>query len=467
MRPIRFSVFAIILTIFLFGGRINTTSASQRINIDLDYALFNFNQDTVFWEIYYDIPEYSLTLKKEAQNQFAVNGFVRIKIKKDGVPWYENKWRVRDVHKDSTRIGRSILDKIDLLASKGNYKVTFFIRDLNKNSRTDSSKMNVQILPFYQNRLSLSNIELAAFIRSAPDEKKNPFYKNTLIVEPNPSGLFGPITPSLFFYVEAYNLLKQIHGNKYKIEYYVVDNNDKQIPLIKRTQYEKTKKVNSSVEVGRVNVMALNPGSYYLKVELSDLSGDSVVTARKKFYVFKNYMTRKNRKNASFEKLYLQSKFSRMGLAELDQQFNYSSYIMSKRQKKLYNSLNSLEKKRRMMFDFWYSADPNKATSMNEAYEEYMKRVKYANRYLASVNREGWKTDRGRVYILYGRPTNVDHYPYTANRKPYEIWHYDELQGGVIFVFADLNNLKDYRLLHSTLKGEVYNPDYLKIINEF
>ena len=61
------------------------------------------------------------------------------------------------------------------------------------------------------------------------------------------------------------------------------------------------------------------------------------------------------------------------------------------------------------------------------------------------MSKIGWKTDRGRVLILYGEPNEIERFPNQMDKKPYEIWHYDDVEGGVIFVFADLSGFSFMR----------------------
>ena len=77
------------------------------------------------------------------------------------------------------------------------------------------------------------------------------------------------------------------------------------------------------------------------------------------------------------------------------------------------------------------------------------------------MRREGWKSDRGRVFLMYGEPSEIERFPNQQNTKPYEIWHYNEIQGGVIFVFADLTGFSRYTLVHSTMRGEVSDQNWM------
>ncbi|CUS97606.1 GWxTD domain-containing protein [Candidatus Kryptonium thompsonii] len=76
--------------------------------------------------------------------------------------------------------------------------------------------------------------------------------------------------------------------------------------------------------------------------------------------------------------------------------------------------------------------------------EEYYSRVKYANEHFGHYL-EGWKTDMGMVYIIFGPPSSVDRHPFDINAKPYEIWYYYEINRR--FIFLDETGFGDYRLI--------------------
>jgi hypothetical protein len=76
------------------------------------------------------------------------------------------------------------------------------------------------------------------------------------------------------------------------------------------------------------------------------------------------------------------------------------------------------------------------------------------------MGRNGWHTDRGRIYILYGEPDEVERFPNSDNVKPYEIWHYHQIESGVMFIFVDRTGSEDYTLVHSTKRGEVQDSNW-------
>jgi len=92
---------------------------------------------------------------------------------------------------------------------------------------------------------------------------------------------------------------------------------------------------------------------------------------------------------------------------------------------------------------FWLERDPSPGTGPNELMEEYYRRVGFSIEAFTNVQ-EGWRTDRGMVYILFGPPDEIEAGPFELSTKPYEIWHYYHLNRE--FIFVDQTGFGDYRL---------------------
>jgi GWxTD domain-containing protein len=92
---------------------------------------------------------------------------------------------------------------------------------------------------------------------------------------------------------------------------------------------------------------------------------------------------------------------------------------------------------------YWKKRDPSPGTDRNELMEEYYARVEYANKHFGHYT-EGWKTDMGMVYIIFGAPGNIERHPFEIDTKPYEVWTYYEQNRQ--FVFIDATGFGDYRL---------------------
>lgn len=155
-----------------------------------------------------------------------------------------------------------------------------------------------------------------------------------------------------------------------------------------------------------------------------------------------------------------------MSEKELNADFDMARYIARQEEKKAYASLKNPDGKRQYLFEFWQRQDPTPGTPVNEFRIEYQRRLQYTNDNFRSYTRPGWKTDRGRIYVLYGPPNDVERFPNNPLSYNYEIWHYDNIEGGVIFIFADLQEFGEYVQLHSTKRGEPINQDWEKRIQK-
>lgn len=109
---------------------------------------------------------------------------------------------------------------------------------------------------------------------------------------------------------------------------------------------------------------------------------------------------------------------------------------------------------------YWMATDRE---NMYEAWMKYKKQVQLVERVYANNFQEGFETDRGRVYLQYGAPTNIIKRDNSTNEYPFEIWVYNEIgkfsNKRFIFYNPDLVN-NTYRLLHSDMIGELKNPGW-------
>jgi GWxTD domain-containing protein len=103
------------------------------------------------------------------------------------------------------------------------------------------------------------------------------------------------------------------------------------------------------------------------------------------------------------------------------------------------------DERKRLWDEFWLERDPTPGTPRNEFLEEHERRFTYACEHFAVPLTEGWKTDRGRIYIVYGQPDQTDSYPFEAGRKATEVWYY--FSGGRRYVFVDETGFGDYVLV--------------------
>ena len=100
--------------------------------------------------------------------------------------------------------------------------------------------------------------------------------------------------------------------------------------------------------------------------------------------------------------------------------------------------------KENLFYSLWKDMDPTPETEYNELMDEYYKRVSYTNENFDGW-KDGWETDRGMVYILFGPPDQVERTnPSMSNSTLYQIWTYNRINKQ--FIFRDQNGFGDFRL---------------------
>jgi GWxTD domain-containing protein len=117
------------------------------------------------------------------------------------------------------------------------------------------------------------------------------------------------------------------------------------------------------------------------------------------------------------------------------------SYIISDEERKSFRTLSNDEERDAFIEQFWLRRNPNPDSPENEFREEHYRRIAYANEHFAA-GKPGWKTDRGHVYIAFGKPDSIDDHPSGGSYQrpmdegggetstfPFQVWHYRYLEG--------------------------------------
>ncbi|HEV2708445.1 MAG TPA: GWxTD domain-containing protein [Pyrinomonadaceae bacterium] len=140
------------------------------------------------------------------------------------------------------------------------------------------------------------------------------------------------------------------------------------------------------------------------------------------------------------------------------------AYIITPDERRAYKKLQTDEEREQFIEGFWRRRDPDPDTEENEYKDEYYERIAYANQHFAS-GIPGWKTDRGRIYIMYGPPHEKESHPAGGSYQresyegggqtstyPFERWFYRHIPGvgsGVEIEFVDPTGSGEYRIARS------------------
>jgi GWxTD domain-containing protein len=136
-------------------------------------------------------------------------------------------------------------------------------------------------------------------------------------------------------------------------------------------------------------------------------------------------------------------------------------WIITDQEMQAFKSLSNDEERDQFIENFWLRRNPNPDSPENEYREEHYARIAYANEHFAA-GKPGWRTDRGHIYIAYGKPDSIDSHPSGGSYErpmeegggntstfPFEVWHYRYLEGigdNIDIEFVDTCMCGDYHM---------------------
>ena len=136
-------------------------------------------------------------------------------------------------------------------------------------------------------------------------------------------------------------------------------------------------------------------------------------------------------------------------------------WIITDQEMKAFKSLSNDEERESFIENFWLRRNPNPESPENEFREEHYRRIAYADEHYAA-GKPGWKTDRGHMYIAYGKPDSIDSHPSGGSYErpmeegggetstfPFEVWHYRYIEGigeNIDIEFVDTCQCGDYHM---------------------
>lgn len=470
MKILRHSLAVVLL---LLGASTTAAQPALPLQVDLDHAAFAYSNEASLLEVYLAFGAESLDYEAGEQGYVAQ------------LPLYLSVLRSTDaslegtprdpVWKDSLTMTFALPDTADL--AQGQY----FVHQVRTTIAPGEYELHVRIpgdstrqalrlqrdilVSSYDDTdlVRLSDITLATTIEQS-DASQGMFYKNGLVVRPNPNQLYGRALNQVYYYAEAYNTEDVAgEGGQYTLLAYVAEANRPQpLPdLQNRTQREAR---SPDVLVGAFDISNLPSGSYFLRLALLNEDNEAEVEQARKFFVYNPDVEREE--PAAMEVSFETSQYASMPEDEVEQSLEHIDLVATERERRRSNNIQDLDEKRRFLMAFWQKRDPNPSTPTNEFREQFYQRLQYANQRYSNSFREGWQADRGRVFIKYGPPAQIDPHLYDRDALPHEIWQYNNIpgEGQASFVFADREGFGDFELLHSTVAGERKAADWRSLV---
>jgi GWxTD domain-containing protein len=420
--------------------------------ISADYACYKYSNDVTqsYVEFYYSLLRNQYSFLPDSTGYHAiVNMFIQISSD-SGVVTDSNSWKVGFHTKslvEAKQANYLINDIITAQLAPGSYLLTLRLTDSLSNS-SGESQMKLIVPVFSGSKLGISQVQFA-FSLAEPDSSL--FVKAGKKIIPNTRRVFSHDDNIAYIYAEVYNLDSTQANVALNMRIY--DGNDnlyKEIPTSSKQVAGRL-----AVILNGFNIAAFKSGLY--KLRLTAFSGGDSASSEKYFEITPG-------------KLEWEIAREKETLADFPEAINMTNnteakrfrgeilYIATRDELKQYDEL-TIDGKNNFAKMFWKRRDADPTTQVNEFKIEHYRRLKYVNEAFSNfrdTNTEpnGWRTDLGRVYIVYGPPSDEENYQSSITELPWKRWNYDQVEGGASFIFIDEDGYGNYRLVHSTAKGE-------------
>lgn len=437
----------------------------QFVPISVDYASFKNTDSTAYVEVYVSVFQGNLVYKPNSQGSLTANFTNSIKVtdaKGNEVKRFSHSYS--NTVQDTSGLTRynQLIDIFSFSVPYGNYKAR--VQTIDHVSKQKGEYVFDLNTIRKQPGIYLSDLEFCQQIKRSQN-KKDRFYKNGLRIVPKPRRVFDILEPMLYFYLEINNLPYEPGKNRsFNFSYYVTTTNGDTVKTIP----SKAKKIvaPSLVEVGGFNVMSLPQNNYILNVVVDEPVSGQQATVKKPFFVYKPKKQKPGEKSMHRDAPKIDPSIALLTKEELKKEFEMVHFIATRQEEKIFKNLETPNAMREFLTQFWYRRDRASGVPLGTSRKEYLRRAEEADQRFHTMGKKGWQTDRGRILLKYGEPDEIERFPSSMDLLPYEIWHYNSLEGGSKFIFADLRGFGEYELIHSTYRQELQNPNWKELIRK-
>lgn len=470
-----------ILYILLVLPLYNQAQNSSNIRFYMDICRFReITRSGNLVELYFSVDGSSIINELGRDGKFHANvtleWYLQELVGNDSIPvegdnvtldWPDDR-RPQDTSK--TAVSNSLYLTRPIRLKPGNYILRGFVED--DNSLTPSTSFSTYMfeVPEYDPLgFSFSDIKWISNRASADrapgkDRERIPLINNDIFLNPD----------TLVFYQHIYNVnhvlskdlfyirSSLLRGDQYLSGYSTEDQSREPFLFSVKDQ---TQKGAYNAFLNKIEIRDLKTGFYFLQVEIFEEVRDKKIVIKKfkkKFYV---HNSRIDLELGAFSRE--TDIFNEYNERELDYYLNTLVHTANSQEKNFIKVLNKYEQKKNYLYSFFEKRRKADQTVL-ALWKNYQLTLKYVNSKYESLSREGWETDRGRVILKYGMPSDIELKLSETNLLPHEIWYYDRLgvQTNVIFVFFEKDmSTGEFYLLHSSKYGEKSNTRWESQLN--
>ncbi len=441
-------------------------ATGRDLGMDISYAQYMTSDHQPYVEIYFAVDGNSLSLDKKANESYYGGVEVVVKIFQDSTFIKGDKFRILSPDFTDTLLFTGIyLHQERYSLAKGNYKVFLEIFDIHKDKKVYNLDLPLEVV-LGGNDASISAITLLDHHEVAKENSR--FAKSGYDLFPmvnSGSYYFMENMNKISFYTEVYNLDKVLgQDSAYVLKQYIENRANDKVSF-KHSSIKKKSAQGVQPILSGFDIKDLPSGNYNLVIEILNKKLQTVVEKKVAFY----------RSNPSLAILAEDIMIADLAgtfvfdINNFDTLNKYISYlfpISDERAQMFQRNLikeRDVKKMQSYFHAFWRSINPSDPEGQ---WKKYHENVKIANKLYHTRLYQGYRSQRGRVFLLYGKPSLIERSPFETGAVPWQAWQYytlsspynEVIQTNKIFVFAEFDmSTNDYELIHSDAYGELSN----------
>jgi GWxTD domain-containing protein len=419
-----------------FSGPQNLLESINQFLI-VDHAYFRSDEpDLTRLELYYQIYNHGLQFTQEG-NEYVADYELTVTVDDNGGNRLETITRDRQLKVETSQKAGSRSDfrtsQVNVHLPPGKYKVEFSLLDKSSGEIT-KRELKVKLESLYERMPRVSGVEFArAFNRKT--DKAGVFDKTDMVVVPSVTRTYGEEgSDRLAYYFEVY-------PGSDSIARVVIETKVRHATrgLLYRDTLHLLMTGATEKQLREISLRQLTPGEYEMELILRGRRNKKLHERRLEFEVLWTQ-----------EGMLVHDWKTAVAQLELIAELGEVGHM---------KELTTLPERTRAFEEFWAGRDPTVGTVENEAKTAFYRRVATANHNFRILRKPGWRTDRGRIYIRYGTPDQIDDEPFAPNALPYQVWHYYTSGTYRRYLFVDENEDGDYRLQYP-YDGLYQRPDF-------
>lgn len=454
-------------TLLFIVSLLVSAALSSNVIVYFNYGLFSTSNSKPYVETYLTITGNTVKYMP-VKNGYQASVNISYVIKKGEDIVKASKYVLHSPLSADTMHTPGFIDDQRFQLDNGTYTLELELFDVNAPEK--KSSFRDQIVVNFNRGKQVSSSSIQVLESYAKSSVPTSISKNGYDMVPYNVNYFSESQNSLKFYFETYNLDTVIgKGAKFVYNYYIEESSTlKKQQGLSGFQKQGANRINPLL--AQFDISRLPSGNYNLVIGVKDSAG--ILQFEKKWYFQRmNNLVEAPKEESSSVKT-IEEFFNSFQNADSLKMFVECIWPISTTKEREWEQAQILKKDpnlmRNFMVDYWKKESGDTIDPL-KIWTAYYKEVLEAIALMKCGKQKGYYTDRGRVYLQYGKPDQRQQVNSSPNSYPYEIWQYYRMRDKTTgqfhtnkkFVFANFGIADDcYQLIHSDAKGERYDDHW-------